>query len=243
MPLSAQAQEIGTLSVMVDQKLALPMAEIARAYGRQAHLAVGLSFISVQDDIGVMTEGAAADVLVTAHAGNIETLAQQGLVDVKSRKAVARNQLVLAGPDGSGLKVSLAQGFPVAPLINAMQGQSLLVIGNPETLEEGAPAREALRRMEVDADMEPYVIYLKQFPQIIRLMTLQNAYAILYISDATRYRDIKIIDRFPAQTYHPVTYEAAALAGTRMEQARQFIRYLGDAQAQSVFGKYGIALK
>ncbi len=229
-----------SLAILSDQKLAAPLAEIAREYTRRNKIACSLAFVSREEEAALITDGAYADIFITAHPQRVEMLMQQGVADIHSGLEVARNRLVLVGNATTPLSLSLKSGFPVAALVNAMQGESLLLVGNPETLEEGSTAREALRSMGVSADMESYILYIKTLPQMLRMVGAQQAYALVYMSDARTYPDIAVLDSFPVGSYTSVAYRAAVLAGDKMEESRAFVAFLRSVEAQLIFAKYGL---
>ncbi len=241
LPARAEEQEINTLAVMADETLALPMAELARRYAAKRRMSVSVAYLSAGSADNAVAQSAYADVLVSAGHKRLEEVKNQGIADLTSEKEVARGRLALVGAKDGRLDLSLDAAFPTAALIRAMHWQPMLLLGNPETLEEGTLARESLKRLKVAADLEPYILYIKRKDEMARLVAAQGAYAILYASDAARMPGVRVIDRLPEHAHAPIVYKAVALAGDRMEEARSFIDYLQGAEAQRVFAQYGFS--
>lgn len=243
-PQAAHAQEaaIPSIAVLADNSLTEPLAELARAYTRESQIAVVLSPAGPQEENRQIAEGAAADVLITAKKGLIESLRQQGLVDVYSETAITSDTLVLAGPPDSPLEADLRKGFPTPQLIGLKGQELVLVLGNPETLVEGSFAREALRRMDADADMESYILYPKLRRQLYSAINTQGAYGILLGSNAHQ-QGMHVIDAMPDDTYTPILYKAEVLASENMNEARKFVAFLKGATARKIFEAYGFGTK
>lgn len=239
---AAPEADLPTLGIVADDALGTALSDIARSYTREKRIGISLAFAGGGDAQALVEDSATADVLITARAHWVEELKAKGVLDIYFAREVARARLALVGPAASPLASNFAARFPVAALIRAMQGEALFIIGSPETRSEGTLARQALRRMDVLADMEPYTLYVKDFPQIIRLITTQDAYAVMYGSDAMRYPGIKIIGLLPETAHTPIVYRAVVLAGDRMDAARDFIRYLQTDTSQAIFAHYGLSL-
>lgn len=237
-PVFAQ-DDISTIALIADSSLAAPLADIVRDYTRSAQVAISASFETVQTQEKEVAEGAAYDILITARPKLIESLKQLGLVDIYSEAAIARNALVLVSSDRSTFSVSLADHFPLVPIINTLGLRPGFVLGNPETLYEGSMARDALRRYDVLEDMEAYTLYEKELPEIVSLVKDQNSFAMMYASDAQQVAGLRIIDTVPQDMHPPIIYYAVVLAGDQMEGGRAFVEYLKQASAQKTFTRYG----
>ncbi len=236
---SDMRDEVVSISVIADSDLALPMTNIIRAYTNDKHRAVSVSYQPIaQQEVEVM-EGATYDVLVTARMRLVDNLKLKGLVDIYSEATVARNRLVLIADKNNSFQASLASGFPLAEFIRVFNWQPGLVIGNPETQPSGSVAREALRSYGVLEDMEQYTLYEKEWRQIIRMVQDESKLALVFQSDVHAADNLRIVDYVADKYYAPVVYVAVVLAGDKMDEARQFVDYLKQVQAQQSFEAYG----
>lgn len=227
------------MAVLIDSAIAVPMAQVLREYARSGKTAVSLSIIS-QEDIASeqIAEGIAADVLITADERSLGTLRQQGLLDIYSETPLMSDELVLVGPETSRLEANFSRGFPAGKLLAQMGEQRLFVVGHPETLPEGALAREAMRSMRATADLEEYTTYARTRQEIYDLIRTQNAYGLLLNTDA-RTHNIRAFAILPPDTYTPMVYKAVVVAGENMDNARMFLAFLKSEEVRQVFASYG----
>lgn len=231
-----------TVTVMADNNLSLPVAEIARNYSSNNHIVVNTSFVPQVIQQEQIKEGAAADVVITAKETWIDELKLQGLIDIYSQIKVAGDRLVLIGSYDSQV-VSMGAGrFPAFDIIKAIGGEQLFIIANPETLAEGAYSKEALRNLGVANDLEPYTIYIKRRPEIFSMVVQNNAFALCFASSIAERKDIRVIDVIPELAHKPIAYNAVVIAGDNMDAARQFLEYLKTEDAKKIFRKYGFTV-
>lgn len=238
---SDMVDEIGSISIITDPSLAMPVTRIIENYTREKHKAVSASFQSAAQQEAEVSEGASYDVLVTARLRLIEALKLKGLVDIYSEAMIAKNGLVLVASQDNTIQLSITQDFPLAEMINSFHWQPRLVLGNPETLLMGSVARESLRYYGVLEDLEPYIIYEKELPEIVRMVKEQGHLAMVYESDAKEYPELRMVDYIPEDSHQPVVYTAVVLAGDRMDEARQFVDYLKQSQSQQVLESFGFS--
>lgn len=237
--LASPAFAIPSITVLSDSSLAVPLSLIVRSYVSQQQVAVAASFASGKDQVAQITEGASADLLITVRNNWIDSLKQQGLVDVYSQTILARNRLVLAGPASFTGEVKLASAFPFTSLLQQAGGLMNLIVGNPESLPEGSFGMEALRRMHALEDVEPFLNYTKQRPEAVEDVA-QGGFALLFYTDAAQGRNIRIIDIFPEDSHSPIMYQAVVVAGENMDESRKFLDFLKGPQARVIFKNYGL---
>ena len=233
------AYALSSVTVMADNSMSIAIAEVARDYARTQHVIVNTSFAASDAQQNQITEGGAADILITPKQNWIEQLKTQGLIDVHSQTQIAKNQLALVGPADSPLSVKLSKGFPTADIIQQMGGEQAFVIGNPSVLTAGANAKEALRSLGVAGDLEPYTLYIKDPDQMLEMVEKQHAYGIFLYSSVIGKEKVKILDLFPKNSYKPTVYYAAVIAGDNMNEARKFLYYLKTVPAKKILGQHG----
>lgn len=240
-PAQAQ-QDIGIVVVSADSSLSLPLSRIARDYARTKGIAVTVSYLSsgplsAQHEV---IENATVDLMLTARRDWQETLKQQGLVDVAADRAIATNRLVLVGPSTSALILDLEKTFNTGKMLLYMGDNRLFAIANPETLAEGSYSREALRKMNADADLEPYTVYPRDMAQLTSAITRKGAYGLMLASTAEGISGLRIIATIPSWAHSPIAYHTLVLAGENMNAARAFAAYLVTPRAQAVFRQFGM---
>jgi molybdate transport system substrate-binding protein len=238
----AAAFAVPTVTVLADNSMASAVSALARDYTRRNQVVVSGSFAQQAEQQAQIEEGGAADVLITVRDNWIEGLQRQGLIDFLSRKEIARNRLVLVGPQDSELAVSLAQHFPSVALIQDMQQRGTnqaLAIGNPETLNEGSYAKDALRSMSALDDLGEYIVFVKRLDQLFSLIANHQAYGVLYASTVLGRSDTKVLGLLPEATHRPISYQAVVIAGDNMNEARKFLDYLQSKPAKAILKLHG----
>ncbi|NBO18965.1 MAG: molybdate ABC transporter substrate-binding protein, partial [Proteobacteria bacterium] len=202
--LGGPALALSSVTVLGDPVMASALAEIARQYARDNQMVVNTTFTSMEEQEKEITEGGSADVLITPRQAWIDSLKSQGLIDVYSQILVARNRLALVGPLESPLE---PRGhFPVNQLIQAMGGEQLFVVGNPETLQEGVYGKEALRSIGVAEDLEEFTLYIKRQEQMFDMVEKQGAYGLFFYSSIMGRSGIRVIDMLPENAHKPIEY-------------------------------------
>ena len=128
-------------------------------------------------------------------------------------------------------------------LLREMGDEQLFVVGNPETLLEGAYAKEALRSLDANSDMEEHTLYIKHLDQMFDMVRHQHAYGIFFYSSTISETGIRVIDLFPESAHHFIDYHAVAIAGDNMGEARKFIDYLKTPAARKVLRENGFGVE
>lgn len=228
-----------TVTVMADNSMSMAMVEIARNYSRDHNIIVNTSFAAPAAQEEQITEGGAADILITPKQLWIDQLKERGLIDIYSQAPVARNRLALVGPASSTMQADLSKPFPVADLINHMGGEPDFVVASPETLIEGTYSKEALRKLGAAADLEPYTLYVKSLDDMFDMVTRNQAYGIFLYSTTLAHSGLRVLDLLPESSHQPIHYFAVVIAGDNMDEARKFIEYLKTPDARRIFRENG----
>lgn len=240
LPTSGPAWALGSVTVLADGHLGVALTQIARRYSRDNNVIVNLSFASTEQQGRQIDEGAAADVLITPRQGWIDEMKTRGLLDISSQVDFAADRLALVAPAGSMLGAEINNRFPVAEIIRAIDYEPLFVMPHPETLPEGAAAKESMRGVDAADYMEPYTVYLKTLPEMLEMVSLRQGYGV-FLYSSVRYRDeVKVLDLFPESSHRAFMYHAVAIAGDNMDAARKFIDYLDSPRAQAILEEHAL---
>lgn len=232
--------DMNSITVVADPSLSLPLTKIARKYSKEKQISVAIAFFPAarQESEFAANEGAAYDVLITPRVKLLESLKQQGMVDIYSEVVVARNRLVLTAAVKNDFHASLANAFPLNDFLTYFQGQPKLLVGNPEAMIEGSIAREALRKQGVLEDLEPYTLYISSLPEMMTMVQDEGKLAFMFESDARQHEGLKIVDHMALGSYEPVSYIGVVLAGDKMEDARAFLDYIRQSAQQDILQSY-----
>ncbi|HSE94686.1 MAG TPA: molybdate ABC transporter substrate-binding protein [Methylomirabilota bacterium] len=179
--------------------------------------------------------GAPVDVFVSAAAGPMDQLAQKGLIVAASRRVFARNALTIVKPADSRLDLARP-----ADLLDPRV--SRIVIGNPRTVPAGQYAEESLRALGLWDRLRSKLVLAENVRQALDYVVRGEVDAgFVYTTDAaTRRGGVREAFRPGEDTYRPVIYPVATVAGTRHPVlAAAFIDALAGLHGQSVLRRLG----
>jgi molybdate transport system substrate-binding protein len=153
-----------------------------------------------------------------------------------SRRVFARNVLVAVKPIDSGLDLATP-----ADLLDARVRR--VVVGNPRTVPAGQYAEQSLRALGIWERLGPRLVFAENVRQALEYVARGEVDAgFVYASDlAARPGRVKPTFRPGEDTYQPITYPAAVVAGAREPAlAEAFIRLLLSDEGQAVLARFGL---
>src|SRR5499433_617459 len=229
----ASAQEV-TLSVAISLK------EVTEDLGRTfmaAHPGVTLRYnFGASGDLQKQIEaGAPVDVFLSAAQRQMDELERQHLIVASSRRAFARNVLVVVKPVDSRLDMTKAADL--------LEGRvSRIAIGNPKSVPVGQYAEESLRGLGLWDRLQPKLVLAENVRQVLDYVARGEVDAgFVYTTDAaTRTKGVKEAFLPPEDSYRPVIYPGAVIAASKQATlARAFLDLLSGPQGQTVLGRFG----
>jgi molybdate transport system substrate-binding protein len=230
---AAQAQEV-TLSAAISMKEAVE--EIGRAFtaGRPG-VQLRYNFGSSGELQKQIEAGAPVDLFISAAQRQMDALAKKGLIVAGTRRNFARNVLVVIKPADSRLDLSRPADL-LAPKVGKV------VIGNPKTVPAGQYAEESLKAMGLRDRVQPKLVLSENVRQALDYVTRGEVDAgFVYTTDAA-VRGLQVKEAFrPAEdTYRPVVYPVAVVAGAREPAlAQAFLDALVGREGQAVLLRLG----
>lgn len=179
-------------------------------------------------------QGAEVDVFVSAAEGPLDALQAAGLVDPRTRRAVAGNTLVLVVP---------ATGTSTAGRWEdlALPGVRRVALGAPASVPAGDYAGETLRALGLAEAVEGRVVRAASVRQVLAYVEQGEVDAgVVYATDACVSRGVRVVAPAPPGTHRPITYVMAVVAGTRQpEAATSLAGYLAGPAGRAAFRRYG----
>jgi molybdate transport system substrate-binding protein len=179
--------------------------------------------------------GAPVDAFISAGQPQIDALAARGLLRDGSPRVVARNTLVLVVPADSRLDIR-APAHLLRPEVQRV------VIGNPRTVPAGQYAEESLRGLGLWEAVRPKLIFAENVRQAVEYVARGEVDAgLVYATDAgARIGHVKEVGRPPQESYTPVIYPGAVVAGSKQAAlAQAFLDLLQGPVGRKVLGRYG----
>jgi len=182
--------------------------------------------------------GAPADLFISADLDWMDYAAARKLVLIDSRVNLLGNRLVLIAPASSKAKVQIAPNFPLAALL----GNDRLAIADPDGVPAGKYGKAALESLGVWAGVSPKLARAENVRAALAFVSRGEApFGIVYRSDATADRKVRVVGEFPASSHPPIVYPAALTSAGRSPIRAQFLSYLKSGAARPVWERHGFA--
>jgi len=229
----AQAQEV-TLSVAISMKDVVE--ELGRGFmAARPGVTLRYNFGSSGELQKQIEAGAPIDLFISAAQRQMDELEKKGLVASASRRVFARNVLTVVKPADSKIDIVKPTDLLDARLTK-------IVVGNPKTVPVGQYAEESLKALGLWAKLQPKVVFSENVRQALDYVARGEVDAgFVYTTDAaTRSQQVKEAFRPAEDTYRPVLYPAAVVAGSKQSAiAQAFLDLLLSRDGQAVLGRFG----
>jgi molybdate transport system substrate-binding protein len=179
--------------------------------------------------------GAPVDVFISAAQLQMDELEKGRLIESASRRVFARNLLTVIKPADSRVDITKAGDLAEARIAR-------IVVGNPRTVPAGQYAEESLRALGLWDRVRPKLIFAENVRQALDYVARGEVDAgFVYTTDAAvRGQAVKEAFRPPEDTYRPVLYPAAVVAGSRQAAlALAFVARLVSPEGQATLARFG----
>ena len=232
-PRPAHAQEV-TLSV------AISMKEVVEDLGRRfmaARPGVTLRYnLGSSGELQKQIEaGAPIDLFISAAPRQMDELEKKGLVLAATRRVFARNVLTVVKPADSRIDLTKPSDL-LDPRVTK------IVIGSPKTVPVGQYAEESLRALGLWERLQAKLVFAENVRQALDYVARGEVDAgFVYTTDAaTRAKQVKEAFRPAEDTYRPILYPVAVVAGAKHPAVAQaYVDLLLSRDGQAVLARFG----
>lgn len=231
---SAAAAE--ALRVFAASSLAAPLAELATSFEAQENQEVTLVFASSSILARQISEGAPADVYVSASRNWMNYLQETGDISRDERKELTSNYLVLALLPASA--ATTEWDLTEANIVEFLGGRRFGIC-DPAHVPCGIYAREALESAGLWEILRPHLAFAPDARALTAWISRHEVgAAVLYASDAQEWAsDVETIPMINTE-YGPIRYEIAPInTANNVEDALKFTHYV--IQNAHVFAAHG----
>jgi molybdate transport system substrate-binding protein len=178
--------------------------------------------------------GAPADVFASADQKNMNTLANETLIDNSSRENFAQNSLVLIVPANSTLNITGVKDLTDSKV-------EKIGVGNPDTVPVGNYTRTAMIEAGLWSQLENKSVFAEDVKSVLTYVERGEVDAgFVYMSDAMSAEPgtIKIVTNVSVST--PVKYPIAIVSSSNdKKDAQKFIDFVTGAEGQKILQNYG----
>ena len=239
--LSAPAWSQEDVTVFAAASLQNALEEVARQYRQKVGRNIRFSFAASSGLARQIEQGAPAAIFISADEQWMDYLAQRKLIVPDTRKPLLGNRLVLVVPSASSATVDLKPGFDMKALLGA---DGRWVTGDPASVPVGRYAQEALTKLGVWDFAQTRLVRAENVRVALAFVERAEAAAgVVYETDAAISPKVRVAGVFPADSYTPVSYPAAIVAGKDNADARGFLRFLESPEAHATFRKFGFSIR
>jgi molybdate transport system substrate-binding protein len=184
-------------------------------------------------------QGAPADIFVSAAVNWMDEVEGAGLVVEGTRRDLLGNTLVLIAHGRDAEAVEIGRGFDLAGLL----GDERLAMALVDAVPAGQYSKAALTSLGIWDAVAPSVAQSDNVRAALALVSTGEApYGIVYATDAAADDNVTIVGTFPDDSYPPIVYPAALLAGAADAADRAFFEALASEAADAAFGAHGFAI-
>ena len=233
MATGVQAQEM-TFSVAVSLKEAIE--DLGRTFvAGKPGVTLRYNFGASGDLQKQIEAGAPIDLFLSAAQRQMDDLQKQNLIVASSRRAFARNVLVVIKPSDSRVDISKP-----ADLVDSRVGR--IVIGNPKTVPAGQYGEESLKAMGLWEKVQPKLVLAENVRQALDYVARGEVDAgFVYTTDlAARAQGVKEAFRPAEDTYRPIVYPVAIVAASKHQPVAQaFINLLVSESGRATLARFG----
>lgn len=181
-----------------------------------------------------ITQGAPADLFLSASSSDMDQLIEKSEVD-KSSNLLMNRLVLIATPE-------VADGLQEVNDLTNDQLQKIS-IGQPESVPAGRYSKQALESLGLWDELEDRLIYGSDVRQVLTYVETGNADAgLVYETDAKTSSSIEFIEIIPEDTHDPIQYPIGLLKeAASQDMAVEFYEYLQTEEALNVFESYGFS--
>ncbi|MCH8295058.1 molybdate ABC transporter substrate-binding protein [Candidatus Poribacteria bacterium] len=182
-------------------------------------------------------KGAPADVFISASPKQIDALQGKGLIHSDTRQNVLTNRLVLVTHTDVSLSFANLQTLVEDSI-------KRIAIGEPNSVPAGVYGKEALINLGIWKAVQRKLVTGLNVRATLAYVESGNAdVGIVYQTDATISKKVKVLYQFPDFSHTPIVYPAVVIKGSAHESlARAFVEYLKTSEATELFKKYGFSI-
>lgn len=207
-------------------------AQYTKETGKKPVLVYGASSTLARQ----IEKGAPADVFISADLDWMDYAQKKDLIDVASRRDLLGNELVLIAPATSTGDVELKTGVD----LNGKIGSGKLAMGDPAHVPAGLYGKAALEKLGVWSQVQGKVAAADNVRNALLLVARGEApYGIVYKTDATAEKRVRIAGTFPANSHAPIVYPLAITKQADRAAAEPFYKFLQTPAAIATFQRYG----
>ena len=207
---------------------------VARAWEAKSGDTIRFNFAASSTLARQISEGAPADLFISADEEKMDQLQKRGLIRTDTRCSLLSNTLVIAVPADGTVQIRKPRDL-------ATRAVRRIAIAEPETVPAGIYARRYLRKIGIWNRIRDRIVPTENVRATLSAVESGNVDAgIVYRTDALSSKKIKVAVEISRREGPVISYPFAVLkAASDPAAARRFLAYLSSPAAREVFQRYG----
>lgn len=239
-PLSMVRAQTGSLVIFAAASLKNALDEIAADWSKASGKPVPkISYAASGPLAKQIEQGAPADLFISADLDWMDYVDKKDLIRKDTRVNLLGNRLVLVAPADSKVSIDIKPGFD---LVKALNG-GRLAMGDPASVPAGKYGLTALQKLGVWDGVKDKTANAESVRAALALVARGEApLGIVYSTDATPDKTVKIVGTFPEDSHPPIVYPAAVIKDSKAADAVPFLAYMKSLKARPAFEKQGFTV-
>ena len=183
-----------------------------------------------------LTQGAPADIFVSADEDSMDEAAKGNAIKPESRIDLLANTLVVVAN-----KTSSVQALALTPTdVAAAIGAGKLVTGEVNSVPVGKYAKEALTNLGLWDEVSAHLAMTDNVRAALAFVARNEApLGIVYATDAAAEPAVRVVAVFPTSSHKPIVYPIALTAASHNPSAVKFLDFLRSPAARAIFARQG----
>ena len=231
----AYAQSSETLTIAVANSLKDVFRKIVPLYeSRNRDVNVRVVYAQSKTLLKQIEEGAPVDVYIPSAFEELDQLEQKKLIIQETKQVYARTALVLITNAAFPATIGSIRDLESLPVRH-------LAIGDPATSTVGKDTVQFLKYQNLEPRLKSQYLYGEHSKAVLDLVSKGEAeLGLVYRTDATPVKRVRIIDAAPVESHKPIVYGVAApWTSENVFRVRDFIAFLLSEPIQAELKKFG----
>jgi molybdate transport system substrate-binding protein len=215
-----------------------PVRELSDSYTKKTGIQIDNNFASSGTLAKQITNGAEAEIFISANEQWITYLKSNGLLKEGTVQKICSNSLALITQKDSGIKVELSKNYEFRKI-----NSYIISIGDPGYVPVGKYTKQVFDSLGWFGKLQDNFILAKDVSSVLKYVELGEAdLGIVYSTEAALSDKVKILQIIPQTLHEPINFYIAIVKGASAE-AENFYRYILGNEGKDLFKRKGFIVE
>ena len=225
------------ISVFAAASLTDALKQIAANYEKQSGDKIAFNFGASNLLARQITEGAPADVFLSADEAKLDELQNAGLILTETRRDLLSNVLVIVAPIDGKTTITSPEDL--------LSKTQKIAVADPRAVPAGIYTKEYLSGIGLWDKLENKIVPTENVRAALAAVESGNVdTGFVYQTDANISKKVKVAFAVPIEKGPAIRYPVAILKETKNKSAAEnFLKHLESESARKLFEQYGFIVK